>query len=455
MKRRTVLGLMAASAVASCGVKPLQGVSVKDRSSVPAIDTQLFDPIDGARMNFVEAQRVMSELKVDALVLGEGINFRYASGFQPVITKMGWPPLSVAVLVSEPEPKLILIMNSFVYYYMAADRHDFSDLTVHLYGQADESASVEESLDAIRFFDSQEAPLDHVEQRRVDATRSILSRENIARSLDQVLSEVLKAEGVATGRLAFDSPALGAIIGQSAPGASVVGADDVLRRVRTIKSDVEIELMRRSSSNNIIAAHEALKQIGPGASYRDLRQAFYMEAAKRGSKGVFMVIDHVSDEQFEASLKQGQTFLIDCVSEHEGYHGDYGRTVFMGEPAASVKNAQIAVGKAWDRLRDQLRPGLRFSQIMEMGQQAMREVGGTYRVPFKPHSVGLYHSDHLGNGTSPPREDIELRAGMTLSIDCPVMHSGIGGSVHLEDLMLITEDGAEPLHDLGHQALWL
>ena len=88
-----------------------------------------------------------------------------------------------------------------------------------------------------------------------------------------------------------------------------------------------------------------------------------------------------------------------------------------------------------------------------MGQRAMSEQGTTYRVPFKPHSVGVFHSDHYGNGTSAPREDIVLRPGMIISVDCPVMETGIGGSVHLEDLMLITEDGAEPIHDLGQQAI--
>lgn len=33
------------------------------------------------------------------------------------------------------------------------------------------------------------------------------------------------------------------------------------------------------------------------------------------------------------------------------------------------------------------------------------------------------------------------------------METGIGGSINLEDLMLITEDGAEPIHDLGNQAI--
>jgi hypothetical protein len=40
--------------------------------------------------------------------------------------------------------------------------------------------------------------------------------------------------------------------------------------------------------------------------------------------------------------------------------------------------------------------------------------------------------------------DLELAAGMVLSVDCPLLD--VGGSAHLEDMMLITVDGSRPLH---------
>jgi len=42
---------------------------------------------------------------------------------------------------------------------------------------------------------------------------------------------------------------------------------------------------------------------------------------------------------------------------------------------------------------------------------------------------------------------------MVLSIDCPMGATGMGGSSHLEDLMLITDDGAEPINDTGSQTI--
>jgi Xaa-Pro aminopeptidase len=54
--------------------------------------------------------------------------------------------------------------------------------------------------------------------------------------------------------------------------------------------------------------------------------------------------------------------------------------------------------------------------------------------------VGLQHTDAPGLG------DVVLEPGMVISVDCPVMQTGIGGSTHLEDLTLITANGSEPIH---------
>ena len=66
----------------------------------------------------------------------------------------------------------------------------------------------------------------------------------------------------------------------------------------------------------------------------------------------------------------------------------------------------------------------------------------------EPHSVGLFHTDHPQPSLLSPRapDDLVLEENTVLSVDCPVFESGLGGTMHLEDLMLIGKDGAEPLH---------
>ena len=105
-------------------------------------------------------------------------------------------------------------------------------------------------------------------------------------------------------------------------------------------------------------------------------------------------------------------------------------------------------------MREQLRPGLRYSQIVALGQEALRKGGHDTLIGFGPHSVGLAHTDEPGevHGGFWRKPDIVLEAGMIISVDCPVLDTGIGGSAHCEDLMLITEDGATCIHS-EHEAV--
>jgi Xaa-Pro aminopeptidase len=97
---------------------------------------------------------------------------------------------------------------------------------------------------------------------------------------------------------------------------------------------------------------------------------------------------------------------------------------------------------------------MRFSEISALGQQTLKKLGADYVVPFTPHSVGLYHTDHVGTANPAAfREDPVLEKGMILSVDCPLLAAGMGGSAHLEDLTLITETGSESINDSGDQTI--
>jgi hypothetical protein len=39
---------------------------------------------------------------------------------------------------------------------------------------------------------------------------------------------------------------------------------------------------------------------------------------------------------------------------------------------------------------------------------------------------------------------------MALSVDCPMLQTDMGGTVHMEDLWLITANGCESLNDRSH-----
>lgn len=446
MNRRDTLRAIAATGIAA---------SLPAGTASAATPTPAHQPILGPRMNFAEADRVMATLGLDALVLGTGTNFQQATGHRPVISRMGRPPASLAIVSKHDDRRLAIVSSAFAYYFTLSDLLRESDIPAYLFtqpaAQTKDGQAVAQPLSV--WPDLGEHPNDEIEDNRVAASRAAVAKNGAHPTVQAALAAALKDLGLSNKRIAVDHAFVKSRLADAAPKAEIVGAEDALRRIRTVKSATEILLMRQASAGNVAAALEAVQSIRTGGSYRQLRNEFFAAAARRGQRGVFMAIDRVTDELYEDSFKDGQAFMIDCVSEYEGYHGDYGRTVFVGEPKNSMKAATKALSFGWDSVREQLRPGLKFSDIQTLGQKALRTAGTTYQTPFGPHSVGLYHSDHTGEIDLPPREDIVLRPGMILSIDCPLVQSGVGGSAHLEDLMLITNDGAEPIHDIGHQTI--
>ncbi len=447
MNRRHLLGGLAATGAAGY-------VSSARAAAAPSrlrMGVSVPPPVLGPRMNFEQADKVMAELGLDAIVVGGGKNVYHATGLDLTATKMGHTPGVYALITRNPDQRLSLIAPTFLYYYTIAMDHRHSDFPAYLYaGPGEEVEDAELSLDELPLYpDLEHEPLDRIESTRLSIVERAVRSEAARPNLKHALANALKETGVASGRIAADMPPVTRNVTEAAEKATVVSADDALRRIRPVKSDVEIQLMRYAAQANAEAALQAASTVRAGANVRELRATFFAAAAARGMRGVFMVIDRVSSPTYAAKLRDGQCFSIDCVSEYMGYHGDFARAIYIGEPSRRMQKVSELTAKSWDHVRENLKPGLKFSDVRRMGREALRKMGADFSISFNPHSVGLYHTDHVGAMGSPPREDIVIEPRMILSVDCPMGATGMGGSSHLEDLMLIAEDGAEPINSIG------
>ena len=91
----------------------------------------------------------------------------------------------------------------------------------------------------------------------------------------------------------------------------------------------------------------------------------------------------------------------------------------------------------------------RYSDIYALGAKLFAETKIDAGFAVNPHSVGLIHTDEPWNeefGHSFSKENLVLTENMILSVDMPLLDTGLGGSAHLEDLVLIGKDGPELLN---------
>ena len=404
-------------------------------------------------MNMARAHAVMAEQGLDGLVLGEPLNLFHALGHYPQManTKGGQPPTSFALIARDGDQPTGVVTSRFLHYYTWADARFARPLQVWLYHENGDAGDLTATAESDYFPDRGAAPLTPVERRRRAALDAVPAARRSFRDAGAAIVQAMRGMGLWKGRIGFDHPVIAAVCAHHDHPGTLLPADNVLRAIRIIKSPLEIALMARASAANVAAVGAVGAAVRSGARYADLRGVFEVEAAKRGNRAVFMTVDRASSPLSDDPIEEGQTLFIDGVSHYRHYHGDYARTVFVGEPREAARRAAAAAAFGWQAVREALRPGLRYSELVAIGAAAVRKAGFTDTIGFGPHSVGLLHTDEPGEvaGGFYRKSDLVLAPNMIVSVDCPVMDTGIGGSAHIEDLMLITADGAEPIHDIG------
>jgi len=256
--------------------------------------------------------------------------------------------------------------------------------------------------------------------------------------------KVLATLGLTRARVGIDDAGLGMALTQLGLTAlQIVPAENLFLRLRLVKSQVEIERMRRVATLNAAAARASIATFQPGMTMADIKASFFAEVARRGGRPKFIVAGMVSGLR-HGELVPHEPLLVDCVASFDGYTGDFARTVVLGTPPPVLETRTRLAAQVAEALTASLRPGQLYSEIRTRGQALLKQMGGDFPMGVGPHSVGMDHSEDPWRHDLPfhAREDVRLEAGMTITIDLPTLEPG-WGSMHLENLILVTPDGGE------------
>lgn len=402
------------------------------------------DPTPGAPapslINRERASEVMRRASLEALVLAQPLNVYYATTKLPVLDRMTSTHQAVAIVPADARQPVAYVGPAFEYYYNVADTGLAPGVRLHLASPAAADPLQAAGGALMRVLDK--APLEPRERERRARTEAAAFHATIPDGVAAALAEL----GLARGTVGIDSLEAQQWVAAAAPRLASRPAEDLVRHVRLVKTAAEIGLLTAAAQANALALVAALRGAREAGTLRRLRERYFSEAALRGNTAIFMLVDGVMDETYDEPLVEGRAFLVDGVSHRAFYQGDYARTASLGDPGPELRRVTTALELAWGEIRSRLRPGLRFSQIRQIGLQTLRRTGHDYTVAFKPHCVGLAHEDQPRADVDGGPLDLALEAGMVLSVDCPLLDVGVGGTAHLEDLTLITADGSRPLH---------
>jgi Xaa-Pro aminopeptidase len=144
----------------------------------------------------------------------------------------------------------------------------------------------------------------------------------------------------------------------------------------------------------------------------------------------------------EKVLEKGDMVTIDMGARFNGYCSDMTRTVVLGKATSRQKEIYSLTHKAQTTAAAALRPGLGCKDADAVARKVIEEAG--YAEEFGHglgHGVGMDIHEQprlskLGKGS--------LRAGMVVTCE-PGVYLPEWGGVRIEDMMLITPEGAEIL----------
>jgi Xaa-Pro aminopeptidase len=297
--------------------------------------------------------------------------------------------------------------------------------------------------------------------------------DDVRQSIDvtETVRTALRDAGLGQGRLGLVGASLmsaAAYLGllDSAPSLQLVRQDNLIERLRMIKSPAERELLRRAAAIGSEAMEAIMDRVVQGSTEADAVRAGFDVLTPAGANlhdascGSGAYSHHWSWARLPSydahrRLKPGDMFHIDHYGAYGGYFWDIARTRVVGDqPTEQQLHLLEATIGTVEYVCSLIKPGVTAGELAAAGaswlrdSEAMRalpEIEPTF--PLLGHSLGLYWEDPwLKKG-----ETTVLQADMCMSVELFLGDPRIGGA-QFEQNGFVTGTGFEVL--TSSQARW-
>lgn len=385
------------------------------------------------KRRYARLQNLMDRAGIDALVLTQEENIRYLTGYNSVIWVVGrWLP-TVFIATRDPATA-VLVISAF-------------DT-----GCARGSSWVPE---IVGYTDLQ------------------------ASDLPATVAEELKSRGLPGRPIGMETGPGSAMVLPfdlatkvvAAAGDNVQDASRIMSTLRMMKSEAELDRVRRSAQAAVAGYRAALEMAKAGVTEKELvsacAAAMHMHGTTAGTRPTFLNCvagpDRYSLVDSPASdrrLAPGDVVFLDGGSGCDGYMSDIIRMIGVGELTAEAERYAELASVANSAMLATVRPGVRASEVYEAGRQPYDDAGvGAAAGALFGHGIGMevwerpFIRRHDDQG-----ENIALRPGMTLCLEPILVPVGSGGApvgiFVFEEQVAVTAAGYELLSDGLSTTLW-
>jgi len=263
--------------------------------------------------------------------------------------------------------------------------------------------------------------------------------------------EAIEASDVA-GRLA--APGVGieaasmSVATYNRLGSGLVPLEPLVERLRAVKDDDELELIRTACAITDQAFADISRNIGPGVTERDVARLLDARMIELGADkpgfetivaaGANGAVPHHAPTDRE--LRSGDLVTIDFGALYQGYHADMTRTVCLGEPAGWQREIYDLVAAAQRAGSRAVIPGAPAKEVDAAARSMIEAAGhGDHFRHGLGHGLGLeiHEEPFLG-----PSRTGRLEDRVPITVEPGIYLPGRGG-VRIEDTLVTRGSGAE------------
>jgi Xaa-Pro dipeptidase len=199
----------------------------------------------------------------------------------------------------------------------------------------------------------------------------------------------------------------------------VVVVDDVINRLRLIKSPAEIALLERSIQIVEQSVQELYETLHIGMSRLDLTQAAKERMARNGAGGMSHVTFSFASANPEFAihepLERGSLVTLDLGGVYEGYCSDNRRYAYGGDVPASLQERYEAMVGIVDAVGAALVPGATYGSLyrLALDQFAGHGIELLKRFTHTGHNIGIETEEQWLDDS----DDLAVEAGMVICIE--------------------------------------
>lgn len=243
------------------------------------------------------------------------------------------------------------------------------------------------------------------------------------------------------------------------PFIKIQNSNEILMKMRMIKSPYEIQEIRKAIDNTKHALEAILKALKPGMHEYDISSLFAFKVAEienaglafntiaaSGKNGVILHYPHPVDE-----LHDGDLILLDLGADNKEYKSDISRTYpINGHFSSLQKKIYEIVLECNKTVIKYAKPGITIYDLQNLAIEFMTGKLISEGLMSKKEEIRNYYyhnvSHHLGLDT----HDLEdrkaiLKPNMIITVEPGLYFKEYNIGIRIEDDVLITEEGCEVL----------